>query len=339
MKFKSLITIMLFIVTSYSYGDILTQHSIDSHNAKREDNQPAMESSCTDTDTIDFMAPIEFSADGIKRFLEHIYNHPVYANEILPNNFLHFTQFLHHITKTKQPASSAEYIIRLFHNKLKASPYVNAYSFVAMMQDSTTILSEYLSPVDQEEKCNAFKIKISDLLQTTFVSQFSSFKENPISFLDNLSDDIFNLTTEENRFLDTTSSKNLRTMFTRFIDSGLNKLIWAPEDHIDTWNTVKIIANQLTILYDKKIIDDIEELNDLFITLLERYCFFIELTGVLMPLSFYEKVAEEISSESLLLLELPEQEQFLESKTQRLTRALFYGESQAQAHEENTISQ
>lgn len=336
MRIKYFISFLFFLLPISLYS--ATHVAPDIHRIKLEDNQPAEQPLHHEDESL-LTQPIEFSTEGLEYFLTHVYNHIKYSTEILPSDFSHFTQFLGHVQKTKQPEVLAPYTVRLFFNKLKASPYVNAYAFAAMLQNTLPLIEGYFNPLDHETKLKMFQKTMNDMLNETFLSHFSSFKQDPDTFLENLSENIIQTLITENQMLDTMNNQELRTIFIRFLELGLSKLIWNPEEPLEAWNLVKATAHQLTIFYDKKIIDTTDNLNDLFITLVERYCFFIELTGSLMPLSFYEAINEDLEAHSLLFLELQEQEQFIESKARRLCRALFQGEAQSRAREQGIVPQ
>ena len=122
-----------------------------------------------------------------------------------------------------------------------------------------------------------------------------------------------------------------------FLEICLSKLIWSPEDQFGTWLTTKAIADQLAILYQKTIVTDVEDLNSLCISLLERYCMFMDIAGAQFEVSTFEKIKEDIAICRTPLLDLEEQEILLETKAQRLMRCVIELEAKARARETGMV--
>lgn len=271
--------------------------------------------------------PIEFSSDGITIFLKDTYNHPSYSQDFLPNNFSHLLQFLDHGKKSDQPRSFVKSVMRLFSNKVKGSYYINAYAFSEMLEQLPSLVEDHFTP--ERNGCTALQQSINDMLYTSFLEKFSFFKKSPEEFLDELSHNIVKTLHQDTTDI---SSAELQAMVIKLLELCLTKLVWCPEDHIYTWQSVKTIANQLSTLMDKNIITDSEDLNDLFITLIERYCFFLDISGTDMPIEYYEQIKSDIASHSYPLLELEEQEPLMEKKSDRLMRAVLESETRVRAH-------
>jgi 6-pyruvoyl-tetrahydropterin synthase len=166
------------------------------------------------------------------------------------------------------------------------------------------------------------------LLYNSFLDRFSHFKRNPNLFLNDLSQEIVKTLSKEPEHVETTVDELRKTTLV-FLETALSKLIWCPDDSVETWNSVKKISEQLAKLVDHKILGDSEDLNDLYVTLLERYCFFIDLASNHLPVSFYEEIKKDISAKKPALLSLAEQDEMIETKETRLRRTLAQGEQYA----------
>jgi hypothetical protein len=81
---------------------------------------------------------------------------------------------------------------------------------------------------------------------------------------------------------------------------------------------------------EANIITDIDDLNDLLCSLVHRYCFFLELTGALLPSSFYTKVLDELENQPLLIKVVEEQDDLLRTKISFLKEALEHGKQKAE---------
>lgn len=285
----------------------------------------------TETDALArFAQPITLNPEGITKFLRHTYNHTDYGLEFLPNNFSHLLQFLHKGKESHQKRAYVQSVFRLFGNKLKSSSYVNAYAFSTALEKLPPLIADYFSPTKTGKDLLAMQTQINEMLYSRFLSQFKSFKDNPNDFLNTLSQDIVtNIDQQELPLpLDPTDVEELRKTTLMFLEVGLGKLIWNPEDKEATWLSAKNIAKDLSTLFEQKIIVDQDDLNDLFRTLIERYCFFLDLTGTDLPLEYFARVKQDIKSNTLVFLDLAEEED-IESKGERLLRSLNQAEHRA----------
>ena len=286
-----------------------------SHSAKAKDKQyleDSLQSLC---------APVEPTAAGFAHFLKNSYNEPHYAQDFLPNNFAHALQFLAHGKQHQQTRSYAQSVLRLFANKLKGCEYVNAHALSELLAQLPHLLEQHFL-VQRTPDINLLQTKINQLLYAKFLDKFTDFKSNPTSFFDDLTQDILEALTVHSSDNGDVSMEELRKTVVIFCEIALGKLIWSPDDTIDTWHSVKKISQQLAVLMDYNIISDPDDLNDLFVTLIERYCFFIDLAGHGLPAQFYLQLNHELEQPTTLLLTLEEQEDYLESKAERLARAL-----------------
>ncbi len=84
-------------------------------------------------------------------------------------------------------------------------------------------------------------------------------------------------------------------------------------------------------------IADQDDLNSLYLSLMERYCFFLDLTENQLSSSFYQKIKDDIVHNKPAFLDLPEQEQYMETKNQRMMRVVFEGEVKARAREQGLL--
>ena len=253
---------------------------------------------------------------GINHFLKNVFSNPLYAQDFFPNNPEHINELLAKTGKDKKYVKSIFY---LFSNKMKACSYINAYSFSHMLSQMSILLEPSMA-IEASRSVESLKDIIFEMQYHTFKTQFPEFKLNPESFLTNLSQEI-------------ADAAELRKVFTVFLEISLNKLIWNPEDQFESWQNTKIITDYLVELYRKNMLMTIEDLNSLFITLLERYCFFLDIAGTRLEVATFEKIKDDIHNNYTPLLDLEEQEQYIESKMQRFMRCIMEQEAKARAKE------
>lgn len=286
---------------------------------------------------IDPFLPVSFTPLGINYFLKHVYNRPDYASEFLPNNFSHMMQFLQHGLDTQQGPSYAQSVFKLFGNKLKAAPYINAYVFADMLAPLQTILKDYfVGP--KPRSINQLKTSVNDVLYSSFLSQFDFFKKDPKLFFNNLSNEILTSLNHE-----LSGSKNeiikeqLRQTVVRFFELCISKIVWSPEESTEIWNTIKITSEQLTSMMKDRIIEDVDHLDDLFWSITHRFCFFIDLVGADLPISFYQTVKQDLLAKKTLLSKIDEQESAITSKSDHLMQTILAGEAKARASQAGSV--
>jgi hypothetical protein len=294
--------------------------SFFSHSAKAEDNQ------YLEHKVLSFSAPVQTTASGFSSFLKNTYNQVEYT-DFLPNNFCHIIQFLEHGKNTKQTRSYTQSVVRLFANRLKGCSYVNAQALCTMLELFPGLIQHHF--VVQRANLSLLQEKINSLLYASFLDKFAEFKTNPSTFINTLSQDIVDTLSLNTHDIGDVSMEELRKTTLVFFEVALSKIIWCPDDQIDTWKSVKKVSTYLTRLMDLNIITDPDDLNDLFVTLVERYCFFIDLAGDDLLPSFYKEIKKDLATSTAFLLELEEQEALIEPKIQRLERVLARAEERS----------
>ncbi|HSW74027.1 MAG TPA: hypothetical protein VLG71_02635 [Candidatus Limnocylindria bacterium] len=294
---------------------LLCMFTLFSHNAKAIDYQ-------SEDDAMRSLAvPLQPTATGFANFLRNSYNQPEYTQAFLPNSFMHTIEFLMHGKKTQQTRAYTQSVVRLFANKLKGCTYVNAHALSDLLAHMPSLLEHHFL-VQRTPDVHLLQTKINQLLYARFLDKFSEFKSSPNSFFNDLTKDILEALSMNTDGSGDISMEELRKTVLIFCEIALGKLIWSPEDQFDTWRSVKKIAEQLALFMDCNIIADTDDLNDLYVTLVERYCFFIDIAGHGLQPSFYENLQQELNTSKILLLSLEEQEDYLESKASRLRRTL-----------------
>jgi hypothetical protein len=266
---------------------------------------------------------ITFSPSGLTCYFKHIYNCSKYAQEALPAlPFKHLEEFLLHGNATNQPRSYTKAVFRLFDKKFKSIPFISAEELVPFLKKLPDLLEKELE-TDKNKK-----FFISRLIRFELENHFEDLKQNPDDFLDNLAEKIiesdFDIDSDINRC-------QLQFTITKFIDTCLNKAIWSPTDK-DIWKNFMDIGKELTHLKDKNVIRDTDDLDDCQWTLTTRFCFFLSLSGSALSIDFYNQACEEISKGISHLDSLAEQEELIQSKTNRLKDSVIQNYAVLEGH-------
>ena len=299
---------------------IITVILLTSHNVKAIDYQLPFSKSDV-PGTYEYLSR-SIGQCGSKIFIKEILNHPSYI-ETLANNFHHLCEYLRIGNKSGKGAVYVRAVMRLFTNKLKAASYINAYAFSDLLEQLPELLAPHFT-IKADGMLGSLKDIIFEIQYHAFKEQFPEFKANPETFLSNLAEQI-------------EDAAELRRVMMVFLEISLSKIIWAPEDQFGTWLTTKAIADQLATLYQNSIVTDVEDLNSLCISLLERYCLFLDIAGAQIDIATFQKIKEDINVCRTPLLDLEEQEALLETKAQRLMRCVMELEAKARARETGMV--
>lgn len=264
---------------------------------------------------------------------------PEYRKEILPHDFSHLSHLVTYGINSNQPPAYLRSIVKLFSNMLKGSHYVNAYAFSELLETFPHQVVPYFSFIKSRAYItdsalydatfvDRFQSTINNMLYAKFSNEYDSFRQDPNLFLEKISSNIVAIAQEE------VVQEQLRQGIIRFCEIGLSKLVWDPAAHEETWNITKKIGEQLVAFLEHNIFDDINDLDDLHWTLLNRYCYFLELTPADMPSSFYQKVRNDLrtNADNIVLFALKEQDEFIEPKFSYMQRTVMAAETTAYRH-------
>lgn len=306
-KFLTLLTLCSFFI-----------HNATAHNFQEHTSRPLQQNT-------------------ILRSLQEDLKDVHYRKEILPNNFSYLTDLIVYGNNTQQPPTYLRSVIKMFANILKGADYVSAYAFSDLIQTFPVNLKDYFvlrksrSYITNEAILDAhmydrFNQTVNSALYLKFSNEYDEFKRDPNSFLQTISNEIVGLAQEE------FTRGQIRQDIIRFCEIALSKMIWNPQDHIKTWDITKKISNQLASLLEHNILDDVNDLDDLYWTLLHRYCYFIELTHTDMPLHFFDDIKNDINSQKSILFALEEQDLIVAPKIECFKHTLMHAEAQARSY-------
>lgn len=275
--------------------------------------------------------------ENLLKSLQHELKDPSYCTKILPNNFNLFSNLISSGNSSNQPPAYLESITKLLSNLLKRSQYVNAMAFESFLDTFPTITQPYFTLIASRNYISngalydahmfdRFKSVTNNLLYDKFSTEYASFKKDPAHFLDSISAEILTIAQEE------VNREHVRQSILRMCETALSKLIWDVAQPEKSWTSVKRIADQLATLLEYNILGDINDLDDLYWTLVTRYSYFLDLTATDIAPSFYTHIKHDIATNTILLFDVPEQDALMESKVTYFQRSLFAAEAQSRAH-------
>jgi hypothetical protein len=294
----------------------------------------------TDSDRLlqSFCAPVVFTRSGMHNFLSEVFNRPEYARDFLPHNLSHYSQFLYYGKSSGNRLSYGLASSRLFINKLKASPYLSAEALSVFLDKLPPLIEDYFVINNNHSWITELKTLFKQLLYKSFLNNFTLFKQDPDTFFDQLTEQMTSAIEPKSIINESIDKETFRNQIIRFLELALNKTIWTPFEYDNAWTSFKTLASQLVTLYERNIIN-YDELNDLSYSLMERFIYFLDLTGSELSLNVVETMKADIASGAIILCNIEEQEECLETKTVRLRNAIMETEAKILARKRGIITE
>lgn len=275
-----------------------------------------------------FMHKIEFDRQGVSLFLQQTLNHKDYSTEFLPYSFTHITQFIDFAHTSKQSNAFTEGAFRLFLQKLKNCTFVGSDTIERFLEQSEQALILDLAKED-ESLWKHFKKTLS----RGFKEKFSLIQHDPLGFFEFISKELSQQVTQT-----IINPERTRMTFLRFLQQATDKIMWSATDAEKTWYSFKKLGYHFYILHTQKVIPDDLDANDLYWSLIERYCYFLKLSGTHLSLETCALIKEDLLKNEYPWLNHKEQESGLTTKRERLTTALLETEAKIYAHKQGIIT-
>jgi hypothetical protein len=293
----------------------------------------------TDSDSLlqSFCAPINFTRSGMHTFISNRFNRPEYAREFLPHNLSHCIQFFQYGKSSKQNLAYMQAAFRLFTNKIKAAPYISAGALQKLLEELPTAIEEHCA-IRQRNWLENLSVNLKQLLYNSFLQKFSLFKQDPDTFFNDLTSQMTNAIQHEPILQESITQETFRNQIIRFMELACSKALWTPFEQDDAWGSFKALSENLIVYADKGIIND-DELDDLSHSLLERFVYFLDLTGSELSLNAIEAMKNDLNMGNVVLCAIGEQEECLSSKYQRLSNALIETEAKIMARKRGIITE
>ncbi len=262
-----------------------------------------------------FCKPIEFTPEGIAHYFKYVYNHPEYIN-YLPYNLSHMIQFLKYGLETGQNEAYAASVIKMFLQKVKAAPYIEAESFVNFMTEFSKVIKPYIEK-KQTNFLAEMQVVLKNKLSEMFTRYFNVFQKNPDTFMNSLAEQIAKQTNQSvtQQHIEV---EQIKKDVLRFFEISANKLIWSSNDDVQTWYCCNRLAHECQICLENNVLCDANALDDMCWSIIHRFCYFVDLSKDTLSKDFYAQVLHDLQTKPLLLTALEEQEQLMITKKDHL---------------------
>jgi len=278
---------------------------------------------------LDAYAPLVMTGSGIKTFFSKTFNMTEFSQDIFPNDLSSLTQCLKYVKARPQPLNHARHVLRLFNKIVRRCSYMNSTAMALFLEDVAPVFKSLVQDT-ANKNFDLWQKSIDKLLSDAFVQRFAQFKTTPSAFLHEISGTIVDSFYDQEQVLGDIPLEEFRGATNNFIEAALGKLVWHPQDGIQTWKLTKTIAGQISQLAEIGVLTD-DAVQDLYDSLTTRYCFFLDLVSIDLPGSFFEQIKQELSSQTIPLIDSGELENCIKTKRQCLMTALFEAEAKSLA--------
>ncbi len=260
------------------------------------------------------MERISFSDRGLEKFFMR-FNSANYRDHTLPNySMMHLIEFMEYSKNMDDPRFFCLSILNLFHNRFKDCTWAHPYAFTMFLNQ----LPETLKHACFEDEA-IIKGDIKQIIKEALMQDFKTLKSNPNAFLDQVSTTIY-----EHVFYNPEPPLiEFQGFMARFLESVINKLVWDPTEGADTWESAKLIAEKLDALVVARIIRDDTELNNLYWSLITRYCYFLDSFGSQLSKETLTAIQQDVRERTHILIALSEDEEISMTKAERLQQSLL----------------
>lgn len=287
---------------------------------------------------VDLFAPITFTNIGINGYLQNVYSHPDYAFDVLPYSFSHCIQLLQHSKESGQSAVVTQSIIKLFVNRVKEAPFIDAAMFADVIMVLPSLLDAHSIDGSPEWNIDIFKKNVHDIIYSSLYHQFDFFKQSPADFLAMVTQSVGTMAQPsiESLYNEAVYKTQLRLSLVRFLEMALSKITWSVTEPEAIWPSMQYMIQGLVGLYQARVIT-FDDLDDLLWTLTYRFGYFVTLFATHLPSSFYDGIKMDLEQNSCVLFQVEEQEDTIRTKEQYLITALLKAETQMRAQEHGIV--
>jgi len=233
--------------------------------------------------------------------------------------------------------------MRLFYNNIKSCDLID----FSVVDHVSRIMPQFLERYFEKKRSssgefNVMKEKIEDCLLDNFAEKLDKFQLEPDIFISDLSLNLTNLVKSRISLVKQEEDENefrekMRNIIIRFLDVSINKLVWYEDMYETIWSSFKSISNNLYNLGLKNIINDQDNLDELWDSLVRRFVWFLKEKGSVLPIELYKQIEEDLRSDVVFCLAVGEQDQNIKTKKEMIAEAVVRAKAQAIAFEKQGL--
>jgi hypothetical protein len=125
--------------------------------------------------------------------------------------------------------------------------------------------------------------------------------------------------------------RKLKSVIVHLVENCLSKTLWDLDNPDTMAKQFLQIGTNLENMLNANIIADQDDLNDLVHILVDRFIYVLDLAGADLPTAFYDNLKKQLDNTSWM--KLPEIEDLVDTKLQKIERAFLKNKIKAHANE------
>lgn len=263
------------------------------------------------------------------KYIKNIYNDTNYA-EVLSQNGTHIVDFLELVSELNLNVETTYVCLRLFYNKLKEAELIDDAMLLHIFPHLTKHLARFFAADDHHTlhfDAHTIQERVTQALTSKLMGNLPEFQQNQYNIINPITQDILHIIKkEESNILDNVmkqeGTERLRNLIIRVLELILSKVVWNTQSPEGIWQSFLTITTHLQMLGDHNIINHMDDLDDMLWTATHRFCYFLDLTSQSLPISIYEEIEHDLQEELVFFLEVPEQDQEITTKKEKIKQAL-----------------
>jgi hypothetical protein len=272
-------------------------------------------------------------------YAKSIYNSPN-ASKILGYTSRGLVEYFRLMGEFKLGVEDAYTGLRLIHNKYKSCELVNDHVVDDLLESIATRFGRFFS--DEQQPSYSFESLqqgMEKLMLSHFTNFFDLFQKDPGTFVARMSGELSTYAegvvgkSREFALADFENQKDLRNMIVRCFETVISKTVWDQTAHEGIWNSFMSIANGIYKLATSHVLGHMDDLDDLYMSLTHRFCWYLDFTAGFFPVAFYEEIEDDITKKVAFFLEFKEQDEGIRSKKEILLEAVVKAKAKAVAIE------
>jgi hypothetical protein len=236
--------------------------------------------------------------------------------------------------------------LRLFFNNIKLCEAIDASVVDQVIDAAPRLFERYFEiaapsteNLSRMGELNYVRESIEDLMLKRFTDQFDQFQAAPDLFLEKLSRGVIDVVKLRLNFMRKEEEEfqyreKLRMTIVRFIDLMLSKTLWST----NVWPLFISISDNLHKLGVRKILNEQDNLDELWDTLVKRFVYYIDLRGSAFPVAFYDQIERDLNNNVVLCFNAPEQDDGIKTKKELIREAIIRGKAKAIAAEKGFVT-
>jgi len=278
-----------------------------------------------------------FFSRAFSPFIKEHYNATGYSDH-LSRDGRHLSEFLQ-LTNEYNLSTEQTYTgLRLFKNKLGEAPVIDDTVTTHVLETLSCELERHfpLSSLQSSKQKTPAKM-IENILLTEFTDHLEKPKQSTDAFFTDLSQTLAKSVKEIGVSDQQAMRDRLRMLALQCAQHLIEKTVWFAQQPESIWPSFLKIAHHISLLCSHRIIQHLDDADDLYKLLISRFTFFIDQVGQQLPLSWFENIESDIRGSLVPFLESPELDSGITSKKELLLQALAGAKMCAIAQQEHGL--